>query len=128
MLGWSQDNAYGSSFPDVTKAYRGGGWYFSTEQAFDLVVAYQFSTNALYVDALLRNMNYEGGCNPVNVSYLTGVGWKRPRNVVDQYSLNDTHALPKDGIPISNIQPGFQPTWVYQWTLSGLVISGGLPR
>jgi hypothetical protein len=85
-----------------------------------LVVAYQFNPNPLYVDAVLRNVNYEGGCNPVNVSYLTGLGWKQPRNVVDQYSLNDRRVLPKDGIPVSNIQAGFQPVWVYGWELGGL--------
>jgi hypothetical protein len=121
VLSWSQDNAYGTSFPDLTKAYRGGGWYFSSEQAFDMVVAYQFNPNPLYIDALLRNMNFEAGCNPVNVSYLTGIGWIRPRNIVDQYSLNDTRALPKDGVPIGNIIAGFQPVWVYGWELSGLV-------
>lgn len=121
ILLWSQHNAYGTSFPDLTKAYRGGGWYFSSEQAFDMVVAYQFDANPLYIDALLRNMNFEAGCNPVNVSYVTGMGWKRPRNTVDQYSLNDTRTMPKDGIPISNITYGFQPVWTYQWELSGLV-------
>jgi hypothetical protein len=121
VLGWSQDNAYGTSFPDLTKAYRGGGWYFSTEQAFDMVVAYQLNPDARYVDALLRNMNFEAGCNPVNVSYLTGLGWKRPRNVVDQYSLNDRRTLPKDGVPVSNITTGFLPVWTYGWELNGLV-------
>jgi len=120
VLSWSQHNAYGTSFPDLTKAYRGGGWYFSSEQAFDMVVAYQFDPNPLYIDALLRNMNFEAGCNPVNVSYVSGLGWKRPRNIVDQYSLNDIHPMPKDGIPISNITYGFQPVWVYQWELSAL--------
>ena len=121
ILSYSRDNAYGSSFPNLTKAYRGGGWYFSTEQAFDMVVAYQFNPDPQYIDALLRNMNYEGGCNPVNVSYVTGLGWKRPRNAVDQFSLNDRHVMPKDGVLISNIQQGFQPVWVYQWELMGLV-------
>ncbi|EEF61780.1 glycoside hydrolase family 9 protein [Pedosphaera parvula] len=120
ILSWSQDNAYGTSFPDLSKAYRGGGWYFSSAQAFDMVVAYQFNPDPQYVDALLRNLNFESGCNPVNVSYITGLGWKRLRNIVDQYSLNDRRALPKDGIPISNLQTGFQPTWVYGWELSGL--------
>ncbi|HWY75252.1 MAG TPA: glycoside hydrolase family 9 protein, partial [Verrucomicrobiae bacterium] len=73
VLGWSQDNAYGSSFPDLTKAYEGGGWYFSAEQAFNIAVAYQFNPDQRYVDAVLRNLNYEGGCNPVNVAYLTGL-------------------------------------------------------
>ena len=121
VLGWSQDNAYGTSFPDLTKAYRDGGWYFSSEQAFDLVVAYQFNANPQYVDALLRNMNYEAGCNPMNVSYVTGLGWKRPRNVVDQYSLNDRRTLPKDGVPISNIDAEFLRVWTYGSELSELV-------
>lgn len=120
MLGWSQDNAYGTSFPDLNKAYRSGGWYFSAEQAFDLVVAYQFNPSPLYVDALLRNMNYESGCNPVNISYVSGLGWKRPRNIVDQYSLNDGRTLPKDGVPASNIIAGFQPVWTYGWELMAL--------
>ena len=34
---------------------------------------------------LLANMNYEGGCNPVNVSYVTGLGWKRQREIVSQW-------------------------------------------
>lgn len=121
VLSWSQDNAYGTSFQDLMKAYRGGGWYFSTEQAFDMVVAYQFNPDPRYIDALLHNMNYESGCNPVNVSFLTGMGWKRPRNVVDQYSLNDRRGMPKDGVPISNIIAGFQPVWTYHWELSALV-------
>jgi hypothetical protein len=121
VLGWSQDNAYGTSFPDLTKAYQGGGWYFSPEQAFEMVVAYQFNPDPAYLDALLRNLNYEGGCNPVNVSFLTGLGWKRPRNVIDQYSLNDRRVLPKDGVPVSNIQAGFERVWTYGWELSALV-------
>jgi hypothetical protein len=119
-LGWSRDNAYGSSIPDLTKAYRGGGWYFSTEQAFDMVVAYQFNPNPAYIDAILRTLNYEGGCNPLNVSYLTGLGWKRQRNVVDQYSLNDRHALPKDGVPVSNLTAEFFSTWTYGSELAAL--------
>ncbi len=120
VLGWSQDNAYGTSFPDITKAYQGGGWFFSPEQAFDLVVAYQFNPDPRYLDALVRNMNFEGGCNPVNVSYLTGIGWKRPRNPVDQYSLNDRRVLPKDGVPVSNITADFKPVWTYGHELSAL--------
>ena len=112
-LGWSQDNAYGSSFPDLTKAYRGGGWYFSPEQAFDIVVGYQFNPSPSYLDAIVRNLNYEGGCNPVNMTFVTGLGWRRERNVVDQYSANDGRALPKDGVPISNITPEFVYTWQY---------------
>jgi hypothetical protein len=119
-LNWSHQNAYGSSFPQLSKAYQSGGWYFSASAAFDMAVATLFTTNPDYLDATLRNLNFEGGCNPVNVSYVTGLGWRRQRNVVDQYSLNDRRALPKDGIPVSNINERFYPTWVYQWELGSL--------
>src|SRR6185369_3059200 len=39
MVSFSQQNAYGSSFPSNTKAVRAASWYFSTDQAFDLAVA-----------------------------------------------------------------------------------------
>ena len=43
MLQWSQQSAYGTSFPMATKAVQGAGWYFSTDQAYDLAVAYQLN-------------------------------------------------------------------------------------
>ncbi len=119
-LAWSQASAYGTSFPDATKRVRTAGWYFSTEQAFDLVAAQQFNPSPDYVAAVLDNLNYEAGCNPVNVSYVTGLGWKRQRFVVDQYSANDRRILPKDGIPIGNIQEGFTWTWAYGGELTPL--------
>jgi hypothetical protein len=119
-LQWSQDNAYGSSFPEPTKHVRGAGWYFSAVQAFDIVVAQQFNPNPAYVDAILANLNYEAGCNPINVPFVTGLGWNRQREIVDQYSNNDKHALPKIGMPTSNLQEGFVWTFTYGWELSSL--------
>jgi hypothetical protein len=107
---WSQQGAYGSSFPMETKHVRSAGWYISCAQAFDIVVAQQFTPRSEYIDALVRNMNYEGGCNPVNVTYVTGLGWKRQREIVDQYSQSDRRVMPKTGIPLGNIQNGF--VWV----------------
>ncbi len=120
QLQFSQDNAYGSSFPDETKAVLAAGWYFSPVQAFDLVVAQLFNPNPAYVDAILRNLNFEGGCNPVNVTYVTGLGWKRQTQVVDQYSENNFTVLPKDGVPLGNIQQGFVWTFQYGYLLTPL--------
>ncbi len=119
-LCWSQESAYGSSFPDSTKGARSAGWYFSPVQAFDLVAAELFNPDPAYVDAILLNLNYELGCNPLNRSFITGLGWRRQREIVDQYSGNDRHALPKDGIPVSNLQEGFVWTFTYGWELSPL--------
>ena len=47
---------------------------FRLVQAFDIVVAYQFNPKPEYMDAIVRNLNYEGGCNPVNISVCDGPG------------------------------------------------------
>ncbi|OYU97991.1 MAG: glycoside hydrolase family 9, partial [Verrucomicrobiales bacterium VVV1] len=88
VLDWSTKNAYATPFPIATKRVRGAGWYFSLDQASDLAVAYQIAPTPAYLDALVGAMNYEGGTNPVNVAYITGLGQKRQRETVSQYALN----------------------------------------
>jgi len=107
-LDWSRQNAYATPFPLPTKAVGGAGWYFSIDQASDLAIAYQIDPKPGYIDALVGAMNYEGGCNPVNVTYLSGLGRNRQREIVDQYAQNDRRVLPPSGIPIGNIQAAFQ--------------------
>jgi hypothetical protein len=113
QLGFSKASAYGTSFPTQTKAVQGAGWYFSQDQAFDMTVAYQLNAKADYLTAIIANMNYEGGCNPVNLCYLTGLGWKRQRDVVSQYALNDRRLSPPSGEPVGNIQSTFSSLWTY---------------
>jgi hypothetical protein len=86
----------------------GAGWYFSMDQASDMAVAYAIEPKPAYIDALVGAMNYEGGCNPVNIAYLAGLGSRRQREVVDQYAQNDRRVLPPSGIPIGNVQAAFE--------------------
>jgi len=117
---WSQRGAYGSSFSDEAKAVRSAGWYFSASQAFDIAVGYQLAARADYLDAMVANMNYEGGCNPVNMTYVTGLGWKRQRDIVHGYALNDRHVMPPTGIPQASVQSGFVYLQPYGTELSAL--------
>jgi len=105
---WSKKSAYATPFPIATKAVRGAGWYFSLDQASDMAVAYQIEPKPAYLDALVGAMNYEGGTNPLNVTYLTGLGTRRQREIVHQYAQNDRRVLPPSGIPLGNIQAAFQ--------------------
>jgi hypothetical protein len=122
----AQASAYGTSFPVETKATRTAGWYFSGDAAFDLALACQLDFPSLndprpkYVAAILANLNYEAGCNPVNVTYLTGLGWKRQRDIVDQYAENDRRVLPPSGIPLGNIQSTFGSLELYGDELNAL--------
>ena len=122
----AQNSAYGTSFPLETKQVQSAGWYFSSDAAFDLAVAYQLDypskrdPRPKLMDALLTNLNYEQGCNPVNVVYLTGLGWKRQREIVHQFAQNDRRVLPPTGIPLGNIQAGFGWNSLYEQQLDRL--------
>jgi hypothetical protein len=108
----AQESAYGTSLTENRKRHGDGGWYFSADQAFDLAVATQLDYPSMndprpkLLEALLSNLNYEAGCNPVNVCFLTGLGWNRPRDLVDQYGQNDRRLLPRSGLPVGNLQQG----------------------
>ncbi|MBI3885767.1 MAG: glycoside hydrolase family 9 protein [Opitutae bacterium] len=125
-LKWSDQGAYGSSFPEETKHVRGGGWYFSLGQAFDLIVADQLDyppasdPRPRFMEAYLANLNYEAGCNPVNISYITGVGRKRQREIVHQYAQNDRRVMPPSGFPLGNIQTGLPYLDLYKGELGAL--------
>jgi hypothetical protein len=116
----SEDNAYGTSFPIETKRILSSGWYFSNERAFDIAVAYQLDARTEFLNAFVANMNYEGGCNPVNASYVTGTGWKRQREIVHQYAQNDRRILPPSGIPLGNIQSSFEYLELYKGELNSM--------
>jgi hypothetical protein len=122
----AQHSAYGTSFPEETKRAGSAGWYFSSDAAFALATACQLDYPMMndprprMMAALISNLNYEEGCNPVNVTYLTGLGWKRQREIVSQYAENDRRVLPPSGIPLGNIQGGFGWLDLYQKELGTL--------
>lgn len=122
----TRDGAYGLSYPEQTKRVIGGGWFFALDQAFDIAVACQLDypvkadPRPRYRDVITANIDYELGANPVNVALLTGLGWKRPTDIVHQYAQNDQRALPVSGIPLSAIQDGFYYSANYRSELGAL--------
>jgi hypothetical protein len=117
---WSGQNAYGTSLsPDqkgvITSQY-GVSYYFGGDLAFDLAVGDRIQPNTNNAAAIIENLNYEAGRNPLNVSFLTGLGWSRQREIVDQYSWNNPSAvLPRSGIPLGNIVDGLEPPGGFQY-------------
>ncbi|HEV8543207.1 MAG TPA: TIGR02597 family protein, partial [Verrucomicrobiae bacterium] len=120
IVRFAEQTAYGTSFPDPNKSFRTAGWYFSSERSFEAATAQQIAPNPKYLETIISNMNYEGGCNPINIPYLTGVGWERWREIVDQYAQNDYQVLPPSGIPLGNIQGGFAYLDNYKQELGAL--------
>lgn len=120
VVTWSADSAYAMPFPDPTKRVMGGGWFFSLDQASDAAVASLIQPKPDYVRALVGAMDYEGGCNPVSRPFVTGLGVPRQREIVSQYAENERHILPPSGIPIGNIQAGFEYSGMYGTRLKDL--------
>ena len=124
VVTWSNKHAYASPFPTETKNVRGAGWYFSLDQASDAAVAYQISQKPAYLEALVGAMNYEAGTNPLNQTFLTGIGLKRQREIVSQYGVSDRRVLPPTGVPTGNIQSNFDYLQNYGLTLGQLSFPG----
>lgn len=106
-LKWSNQSAYGTALPEATRHVLSAGWYFSLDQASDMAIAYLLDPKPEFITALVGNMNYEAGTNPINVSYLTGLGLKRQHEIVHQWSNNSRQTLPMSGIPLGNVQSNF---------------------
>jgi hypothetical protein len=122
----ARDSAYGVSLPEPTKRVTGGGWFFPSDQAFDIAVAAQLDFPPMadrrpaFREAVISNLNYEAGSNPVNVCFITGLGWKRPIEIVHQYAQNDRRALPLSGILLGSVQQGFSWVGTYKGELGAL--------
>lgn len=99
--------AYGTGLPDPTKRFMDAGWYFSSSLAFDLATAWQLEPHADWLRAILGNVNFELGNNPVNVSFITGLGTRPAREVVSQFALNSRRRLPPSGLLVGSLQSGF---------------------
>ncbi|RMG43860.1 MAG: glycoside hydrolase family 9, partial [Acidobacteria bacterium] len=113
LVGYTRDNAYATSFPIESKRYRTAGWYFPIAEAFDLAVAYHLHPDPEFFRSLISNINFEGGTNPNNIVFLTGLGWRRQCEIVHQYAQNDRRLLPPSGIPLGSLQRGFVPLPLY---------------
>ena len=118
----SRASAYGTSYPDPGKRSNRVGWYFGEDAAFDLVVGYQLRPDPAFLEALAANLSYSAGANPVNVSFIAGVGWQRPIEVVHQYAQNDRRTLPPTGLLVGNLQQGLPGIGWYGTRLRSLSV------
>lgn len=56
---------------------------------------------------MISDLDYPLGTNPVNISYVTGLGRQRLRDVVAATAKNDRRLLPPSGLPVGDLIPGF---------------------
>jgi hypothetical protein len=79
-------------------------FYFPGYWAFEVAVADLLDTTAddhgRNAAAILGSFNFELGCNPNNVGFLPGLGWRRHRMAVSQYRDNAGRVFPPTGNPV----------------------------
>ena len=104
---------YGVSISAEGKRFGVTDYFFGASEAFDLIGASLLEPTADYGRALLSNLNFQAGGNPVNVSFLSGLGWAQPRHFVSQWALNDERKLPPIGFTSGSVNSGlpFLPTY-----------------
>lgn len=102
---WFQENAYGTSLPYAAKQgwWNGFSHYHSLDRVSPIAASYALAPSADKLAALVGNLNYEAGANPVNMSFISGVGIRRQREVVNQWTNNDARFLPFPGQTTANI-------------------------
>jgi len=110
---YASQSAYGTSFPWESKHMNASGWFFSSDQAFDIAAGLLLQNNTNWWGALVSNLAYEAGCNPLNLSYVNGLGGLRYKNIESQYAENDKHQEAPTGLIIGNIISGFVPVASY---------------
>jgi hypothetical protein len=125
----AQACAYGTSILASDRSRNQTGWYFSAHRAWDVAVGYSLSPSTNFMNTIVGNLNYEAGCNPVNVCFVAGLGWKRQREYVDQFYNFGFRTLPPTGIPEGNIQNGFEfPIDIYTTVMPGVSTNFELPE
>jgi len=101
---------YWGSNNNVVKRWNIVGWFFPVSDcSWDLLLAYELYKDVKYLETAQDQIHFTLGGNPSNMSYITGMGYKRLRSIVDQKSYYDNIEEPVTGLPISPMVTGY--TW-----------------
>ena len=111
-------SAYNTPLDDASKRWITAGWFFSGDRAFDISARNAQEPRADWKTLVLGCANFELGCNPLNVSFVTGAGQHQQHEIVHQYAQNDLREMPPSGLPLGNLQAGFQWTNMYESNLN----------
>lgn len=107
LVRYTSSSTYRTGFWLEGKRFRTSGWYFSGEHLFDLAAAFVMKPKPALLASMVGNRDYQFGANPVNLSYVTGIGWKRPIDLVSGWAPNDERVLPPSGIPVGDVISGY---------------------
>ena len=115
----SNKTPYDLAVNNVVKRWNIVGWFFPVSDcSWDLLLAYELYKDIKYLETAQDQIHFTLGGNPSNMSYITGMGYKRLRSIVDQESYYDNIEAPVTGLPISPIVTGYTWNNVYKRDIS----------
>ena len=104
----AENMPYGLSFNDVYKRFYTVGWFFPVSSySWDLLIGYKLYSNKKFLEIALGQIHYTLGANPLNKTFITGLGYNRLHEIVDQKSLYDGLEEPVIGIPVAPVVTGY---------------------
>lgn len=115
----SNETPYDLIVDSVVKRWNVVGWYFPISAfGWDLLVAHELYGEAKYLEVAQDQIHFTLGSNPSNMSYITGMGYKRLKSTVDQESRFDGIEEPVVGLPVSPIVSNYTWSNTYQRDIS----------
>ena len=79
-----------------------------------LFIAHQLTGTAKYYDAAAQNADFELGCNPLGMSWVTGIGYVYPVDIQHEQSEWDNLVDPWPGITLYGIVG--DSDWYFRWS------------
>ena len=101
---WADACAYRTSFPLPDKRFGNAVWHAGGDHAFDAMAAALIAPSASLFATVVSNLDFDQGANPSNVDFVTGLGWRRPREIVSQAHANDWRKLPPSGLAVGSLR------------------------
>jgi parallel beta-helix repeat protein len=115
----SAETPYDLIVDRVIKRWNVVGWYFPISAfGWDLLVAHELYGKEKYLEVAQDQIHFTLGSNPSNMSYITGMGYKRLRSTVDQESRFDGIEEPVVGLPVSPMVSNYTWSNTYQRDIS----------
>ncbi len=84
------------------------GWFFPlSREGLDMYAAWKYFEDENYLSLLIDQVNYTYGANPLNRSFVTGLGYKRILEIADQESNIDDNLPLVFGLPVGHGSNGW---------------------
>ncbi|MCP4176800.1 MAG: hypothetical protein GY756_03460 [bacterium] len=113
----AENMPYNLCFNDVYKRFYMIGWFFPVSfYSWDLLIGYKLYGKQKFLETALDQIHYTLGSNPMNKTFITGMGYNRFHEIVDQKSIYDNIEQPVSGLPVSPVTTEY--TYLHKYNIN----------